>query len=59
MPWIALSEYTVPDCGQVPVAGRRNYPTMFALHMSRLQRARLWPCFLSVSLLVSALQKRC
>jgi hypothetical protein len=39
MPWIALCEYNVPDCGQMPVAGRRKHPTMFALHMSRLQRA--------------------
>ncbi len=39
MPWIAFCEYTLPDCGQMPVAGRRKHPTMFALHMSRLQRA--------------------
>jgi hypothetical protein len=39
---------------QVPVAGCCKHPTMFALHMSRLQWAWRWPCFLAVCVVASA-----
>jgi hypothetical protein len=55
LPWIALSEHTIPECGQVPVAGRCHHPAMFALHMSRSQRAWLRLFFLAVCMLASAL----
>ncbi len=55
MPWIALSEHTIPVCGQVPVARRSHHPAMYALHTSRSQRAWLRLFFLAVRMLASAL----